>query len=141
MHRAVGLAKQRKHEYATLEHLLLALADDVDALAVIRACQVNPDGLKAPLVSYLDNELPGQTIDEADGARPNASFQRVIQRAVLHVQTSGRSEVTGAQLLVGIFSEAETRAAQLLDQQAMTRADAVNFMIHGTTELGGDAAA
>lgn len=141
LHRAIGLAEQRKHEYATVEHLMLALADDLDALDVMKACGGDPAKLKASLGSFLDNELSPQTVDEPNGAKPNAGFQRVIQRAVLHVQASGRNTVTGAQLLVGIFSEAESCAAQLLAQQAMTRDDAVNFMIRSATNRDGGASA
>jgi hypothetical protein len=133
LHRAVTSAKQRSHEHATLEHLLLALVDDSDASAVMRACNVDPDVLRRELSSYFDNEPKREASDEA---RPTAGFQRVIQRAVLHVQASGRQSVTGAQVLVALFSEQESRAAHLLDEQAMTRVDAVNFIVHGTVKRG-----
>ena len=136
LHRAVTNATQRSLEYTTLEHLLLALVGDNDASAVMRACDVDLDALRSELSGYLDNEPKRQASDEA---RPTAGFQRVIQRAVLHVQASGGQSVTGAQVLVAIFSEQESRAAQLLDEQAMTRVDAVNFVAHGIARGGGGA--
>ena len=141
LHRAIAYAKQRKHEHATLEHLLLALLDDQDAAAVMTACNVDMAALKEPLVNHLDRSLTSLIVDHGEDARPTAGFQRVVQRAVLHVQTSGRQSVTGAQVLVAIFSEQESRAAHLLDEQGMTRIDAVNFMVHGVAKHSGDAAA
>jgi hypothetical protein len=138
LHRAITSATQRSHKHTTLEHLLLALMDDNDASAVMRACNVDLDAMKKQLADHLDNELNRQASDEA---RPTAGFQRVIQRAALHVQASGRQSVTGAQVLVAIFSEPESHAAHLLEAQAMTRIDAVNFIVHGLVKRGGDAAA
>ena len=111
LHRAVAYANQRKHEYATLEHLLLSLTDDDDAAGVMRACDVDLNALKKSLVNYLDVELASLVVDDEDDAKPTAGFQRVIQRAVIHVQSSGREEVTGANVLVAIFSERESHAA------------------------------
>ena len=108
LHRAVAYANQRKHEYATLEHLLLALIDDEDAAGVMRACDVDLGSLKKNLINYLDTELRSLIVDDGDDAKPTAGFQRVIQRAVIHVQSSGRDEVTGANVLVAVFSERET---------------------------------
>ena len=104
LHRAVALANQRKHEYATLEHLLLSLTDDEDGAGVMRACDVDLAALKKSLVNYLDVELQSLVVDDGEDAKPTAGFQRVIQRAVIHVQSSGREEVTGAIVLVAIFS-------------------------------------
>ena len=126
LHRAVAYANQRKHEYATLEHLLLSLTDDDDAAGVMRACDVDLNALKKSLVNYLDVELASLVVDDEDDAKPTAGFQRVIQRAVIHVQSSGREEVTGANVLVAIFSERESHAAYFLQEQDMTRYDAVN---------------
>ena len=137
LHRAVALANQRKHEYATLEHLLLSLTEDEDAVGVMKACDVELDVLKATLNNYVDNELKSLIVDDGEDAKPTPSFQRVIQRAVIHVQSSGRDEVTGANVLVAIFSERESHAAYFLQEQEMTRYDAVNFIAHGIAKKAG----
>ena len=137
LHRALALAGERRHEYATLEHLLLALVDDQDAGAVMRACNVELEALRQNLTRYLDTELKNIVLDEADDAKPTAGFQRVIQRAVIHVQSSGREEVTGANVLVAIFAERESHAAYFLQEQEMTRYDAVNYMSHGVAKRSG----
>ena len=137
LHRAVAFANQRKHEYATLEHLLLSLADDQEAAAVMRACDVDLGALKKSLLNYLDTELKSLVVDDGEDAKPTAGFQRVIQRAVIHVQSSGREEVTGANVLVAIFSERESHAAYFLQEQDMTRYDAVNFIAHGIAKKAG----
>ena len=131
LHRAVAYANQRKHEYATLEHLLLSLTDDTEAAGVMRACDVDLNALKKSLLHYLDTELKSLIVDDGEDAKPTAGFQRVIQRAVIHVQSSGRDEVTGGNVLVAIFSERESHAAYFLQEQDMTRYDAVNFIAHG----------
>jgi hypothetical protein len=141
LHRAVAFANHRKHQWATPEHLLLALADDPDAAAVIRACDVDIDGLKTTLVAYLDTGLSSITVDDAEDAKPTAGFQRIIQRSVIHVQASGQDDVTGANVLVAIFSERESRATGFLLERKMTRYDAVNFIAHGVAKGGGTAAA
>lgn len=137
LHRALALANERHHEYATLEHLLLALTDDQDAAAVMRACNVDLDRLKRNLVDYIDGELDNLVMDTADDSKPTAGFQRVIQRAVIHVQSSGREEVTGANVLVAIFAERESHAAYFLQEQDMTRYDAVNYISHGIAKRPG----
>jgi ATP-dependent Clp protease ATP-binding subunit ClpA len=137
LHRAVAYANQRKHEYATLEHLLLSLTDDEDAAGVMRACDVDLAALKKSLSNYLDVELSSLVVDDDEDAKPTAGFQRVIQRAVIHVQSSGREEVTGANVLVAIFSERESHAAYFLQEQDMTRYDAVNFIAHGIAKKAG----
>ncbi len=137
LHRAVAFANQRKHEYATLEHLLLSLIDDADAAGVMRACDVDLAALKKNLVHYVDTELKSLIVDDGEEAKPTAGFQRVIQRAVIHVQSSGRDDVTGANVLVAIFSERESHAAYFLQQQEMTRYDAVNFIAHGIAKKPG----
>ena len=137
LHRALALAGERRHEYATLEHLLLALVDDQDAAAVMRACNVEIDTLKRSLVEYVDTELSNLTGDGRQDAKPTAGFQRVIQRAVIHVQSSGREEVTGANVLVAIFAERESHAAYFLQEQDMTRYDAVNYISHGIAKRPG----
>ncbi|OLP55291.1 ATP-dependent Clp protease ATP-binding subunit ClpA [Rhizobium rhizosphaerae] len=131
LHQALTLANKRHHEYATLEHLLLALIDDADAAAVMGACNVNLETLRKTVADYVDNELSNLVTGYDEDSKPTASFQRVIQRAVIHVQSSGREEVTGANVLVAIFAERESHAAYFLQEQEMTRYDAVNFISHG----------
>jgi len=137
LHRALGFANERHHEYATLEHLLLALIDDQDAAAVMRACNVDVDALRRNLVEYVDTELMNLVSDSREDSKPTAGFQRVIQRAVIHVQSSGREEVTGANVLVAIFAERESHAAYFLQEQDMTRYDAVNYISHGIAKRPG----
>ena len=137
LHRAVAYANQRKHEYATLEHLLLSLADDEDAAGVMKACDVDLAELKKTLVNYIDTELRALIVDDGEEAKPTAGFQRVIQRAVIHVQSSGRDDVTGANVLVAVFSERESHAAYFLQEQDMTRYDAVNYIAHGIAKKAG----
>ena len=131
LHQALAFANERQQEYATLEHLLLALIDDQDAAAVMRACNVDVELLRRNLVEYMDGELENLVTRSGDESKPTAGFQRVIQRAVIHVQSSGREEVTGANVLVAIFAERESHAAYFLQEQDMTRYDAVNYISHG----------
>ena len=137
LHRALEYANVRRHEFATLEHLLLALVDDRDAAAVMRACSVDLEQLRGRLVEYLDTELTPLVSKAARDAQPTNSFQRVVQRAIVHVQTSGREEVTGANVLVGIFSERESHAAYFLQEQEMSRFDAVQYIAHGIAKRPG----
>ncbi len=137
LHHALHLANERRQEYATLEHLLLSLLEDEDATAVMRACNVDIDVLRRNLVEYIDTELENLVTDADDDAKPTAGFQRVIQRAVIHVQSSGREEVTGANVLVAIFAERESHAAYFLQEQDMTRYDAVNWISHGIAKRAG----
>src|SRR5918994_7774783 len=115
LHQAMNLARERNHEFATLEHLLLALTDDRETIAVLTGCDV----------------ASGQD------ARPTAAFQRVLQRAAIHVQSSGREEVTGANVLVAMFAERESHAVYFLQEQDMTRFDAVNYISHGIAKAPG----
>ena len=139
LHRAVALATERRHSYTTLEHLLLALTEDADAVAVLEACKVDVIRLKRTLIGYIDDELLLLVQKEATEPPPTAGFHRVVQRAVIHVQASGGGEATGANLLVAMFSETESHAFVFLSQQGITRLDAVSFMLHDTRK--GDAAA
>jgi hypothetical protein len=141
MHRALNYARQRKHQYETLEHLLLALIDDVDASAVMKACKVDLGSIKQKLTNYIDNDLKTLVTDGADEPKQSAGFQRVIQRAAHYAEGRGRPNRTGADLLVAIFAESESPAARLLGEQDMTRQDAINFIIHGIAKGGGDTAA
>ncbi len=140
LQRAIEIANEYRHEYATLEHLLLALADDRDAAAVMRACNVDIDQLRRELYEFIENQLNTLRLDEDDDeqAKATASFQRVIQRAVIHVQSSGREEVTGANVLVAMFAERESNAAHFLQNQDMTRFDAVNYISHGLAKRPGE---
>jgi ATP-dependent Clp protease ATP-binding subunit ClpA len=131
LHQALTFANERHHEYATLEHLLLALMDDGDAAAVMGACNVDIDALRKTVSEYVDNELSNLVTGYDEDSKPTSGFQRVIQRAVIHVQSSGREEVTGANVLVAIFAERESHAAYFLQEQEMTRYDAVNYISHG----------
>ena len=135
IHNALGHANQRKHELATLEHLLLALLDEPDAARVMKACGVEIEALRKTIVAFLDEELDALVSDiEGSEAAPTTGFQRVIQRAAIHVQSSGRSEVTGANVLVAIFAERDSHAAYFLQEQDMTRYDAVNYISHGVAK-------
>ena len=138
LHRALAHANERQHEYATLEHLLLALVEDPDAIAVLRACGVDLDALVEDLESYLDNEAQGLIVDGLADAKPTAGFQRVLQRAAMHVQSAGRSEVTGANVLVAMFTERESHAVYYLQQQDMSRYDAVSYISHGISKVLGE---
>ncbi|HUZ64062.1 MAG TPA: ATP-dependent Clp protease ATP-binding subunit ClpA [Acetobacteraceae bacterium] len=140
LHRALSLASDRRHEYATLEHLLLGLTEDSDAATVLRACGVDLDKLRADLIEFLDKDLAGLATDRPGDPKPTAGFQRVVQRAAIHVQSSGRDEVTGANVLVALFSERESHAVYFLQLQDMTRLDAVNFISHGIAKAPGRAA-
>ena len=135
IHEALAAANARKHELATLEHLLLALLDEPDAAKVMRACSVDLKVLRKSLVDFIEDDL-STLITDVDGSEavPTAAFQRVIQRAAIHVQSSGRTEVTGANVLVAIFAEHESNAAFFLQDQDMTRYDAVNFIAHGVAK-------
>lgn len=135
LHQALALAKERSHEFATLEHLLLSLTDDSDCIAVLKACGVGIGKLKEQLSDYLDNELNNMMINRHEDPKPTSSFQRVIQRAAIHVQTSGRQEVTGANVLVAMFSERESHAVFFLQEQDMSRFDAVNYISHGIAKV------
>jgi ATP-dependent Clp protease ATP-binding subunit ClpA len=137
LHRAIKLASDRHHEYATLEHLLLALTDDSDAAQVMKACNVDVEALRTSLLRYIDDELLTLVIEDGEDAKPTTGFQRVVQRAVLHVQNSGREEVTGANVLVALFTERESHAVYFLQEQNMTRLDAVSYISHGIAKRPG----
>ncbi len=138
LHRALSLAGAKKHEFATLEHLLFALTEDADAIAVMRACNVDVEKLRQRLGTFIDEELRGLVITGLpQDAKPTLSFQRAVQRALFHVQSSGREEVTGANVLVAIFSERESHAVHFLQEQDMTRLDAVSYISHGVAKAPG----
>jgi ATP-dependent Clp protease ATP-binding subunit ClpA len=136
LHNALSAASTRHHEYATLEHLLLALIDDEHAAKVMTACGVDLGELKDAVTVYLDTELDALKVETNADPSPTSGFQRVVQRAILHVQSSGREEVTGANVLVALFSERESYAVYFLQQQDMSRLDAVSFISHGVGKGG-----
>jgi len=131
LHTALQHATDRTHEYATLEHLLLALVDDPEASEVMTACGVDLAELAGVVRQYLDQEYQSLKTDLDDDPQPTAGFQRVIQRAILHVQSSGKDTVTGANVLVALFSERDSYAVYFLQQQDMSRLDAVSYISHG----------
>ena len=137
LHRALGLASKRRHEYATLEHLLLSLTEDQDAVAVLRACNIDLARLRRDLTEFVDTSLAELASASATDPKPTAGFQRVVQRAAIHVQSSGREEVTGANVVVALFSERESHAVYFLQLQDMTRLDAVNYISHGIAKAPG----
>ncbi|MDC0196122.1 ATP-dependent Clp protease ATP-binding subunit ClpA [Gammaproteobacteria bacterium] len=137
LHRALALATERNHEFATLEHLLLALTDDQDGISVLRACGVEVDKLRQELSSFIEDDLNDLVTEKLSEPKPTAGFQRVVQRAAIHVQSSGREEVTGANVLVAIFSEREAHAVYFLQMHDMTRLDAVNYISHGIAKVPG----
>ena len=135
LHRALNITTECQHEYATLEHLLLSLIEDQDSVAVLRACGVNLETLAEHLREFLENELIAIANADNSEPKPTAGFQRVIQRAIIHVQSSGREEVTGANVLVALFSERESHAVYFLKSQEMSRLDAVNYISHGIAKV------
>ena len=139
LHRALASANERSHEFATLEHLLLALTDDQDAMAVLRSCGISLPDLRETLNNYLDNELAYLENSAIEESKPTTAFQRVLQRAAIHVQSSSRDEVSGANVLVALFSERESHAVYFLQEQDMTRFDAVNYISHGISKVSGNA--
>lgn len=140
LHKAVAYSAEKKHQHTTLEHLLLALIDDADARGVLETCLVDVDRLRATARRHIDEDLEVLVADPAGGPSPTAGFHRVVQRAVIHIQASGQADVTGADLLVALFSERESHAAFWLKEQGVTRVDAVNFIVHGLRKDGGAAA-
>ncbi len=136
LHRALGMAKQYRHEYATLEHLLLALTEDADATAVMRGCGIVIPDLRRSITDFLENDLNSLVVEHLDEAKPTAGFQRVIHRAAIHVQSAGKQEVTGANVLVALFSERESHAVYFLQEQDINRLDVVNYISHGIVKYG-----
>jgi Glyoxalase superfamily protein/Clp amino terminal domain, pathogenicity island component len=137
LNQAFAYARGRKHAEITLEHLLFFLLDDADASRVMKASGVNLDDLRKKLTDYIDNKLKIQAIDGGDNPKPALGFQRVLQRAVFHVQQAGRFPVKTLNVLVAIFSEQESHAVNLLNEQGVTRMDVINYITHGTMKGGG----
>ncbi len=135
LHMAFMDARQKRHELITVEHLLLAMIDNPTAAEVLRACGAKLDELRTELNKYIEEHTPTVTGLEDVDTQPTLGFQRVIQRAMLHVQSSGKKEVTGANVLVAIFGEKDSHAVFFLGQQGVTRLDVVNFISHGVSKL------
>jgi hypothetical protein len=140
LNRALDHTSQHRHEYMTLEHLLLALIDDLNASGVMNVCDVNLGALRENLASYIDNDLKALVIDDSRKPRPTPAFQRVVLRAVLHAQGLGRETATGGDLLAAMFDEKESPAVWFLGEQEMTQQDAVNFILHGIVKGSRNAA-
>ncbi len=134
LHMAFIEARQKRHEYITVEHLLLALLDNPSAAEVLKACAANIDELRQKLTEYIDKHTPKVAGDGEVDTQPTLGFQRVLHRAILHVQSSGKKEVTGANVLVAIFGEKDSHALHFLTQQGITRLDVVNYISHGITK-------
>ncbi len=134
LHMAFMEARQKRHEFITVEHLLLALLDNPSASEVLRACAADIDELRKLLTEFVTEHTPILSGEDVD-TQPTLGFQRVIQRAILHVQSSGRKEVTGANVLVAIFGEKDSHAVYFLHQKGVTRLDVVNFISHGITKV------
>ena len=134
LHMAFVEARQKRHEFITVEHLLLALLDNPTAAEVLRACAANIDELRKHLTEFINAHTPTVAGTEEIDTQPTLGFQRVIQRAILHVQSSGKKEVTGANVLVAIFGEKDSHAVYFLHQQGVTRLDVVNYISHGITK-------
>ena len=134
LHMAFVEARQKRHEFITVEHLLLALLDNPTAAEVLRACGANMDELRKNLTQHITEQTPRIAADREVDTQPTLGFQRVIQRAILHVQSSGKKEVTGANVLVAIFGEKDSHAVYFLQQQGITRLDVVNYISHGITK-------
>jgi ATP-dependent Clp protease ATP-binding subunit ClpA len=136
LHRALAIAKVHRHEFATLEHLLLALTDDPDASAVLRGCGIDLGELKRKLDYFLEHDLSPLVIEGLKEAKPTAGFQRAVHRAAIHVQSAGKNEVTGANVLVALFSEKDSHAIYFLAEQNIARLDVVNYISHGIVRYG-----
>lgn len=131
-------ARDKRHEFMTVEHLLLALLDNPAAVEVLRSCAADMQALKRDLISFLEETTPILPLQDARETQPTLGFQRVLQRAVFHVQSSGKKEVTGANVLVAIYSEQESQAVYFLNKQDVSRLDVVNFIAHGISKVAGE---
>ena len=134
LHMAFMDARQKRHEFISVEHLLLAMLDNPSALDVLRACGANIDTMREQIVAFIEEHTPKVEGEDEVDTQPTLGFQRVIQRAILHVQSSGKKEVTGANVLVAVFGEKDSHAVYFLGQQGVSRLDIVNFISHGITK-------
>jgi ATP-dependent Clp protease ATP-binding subunit ClpA len=134
LHLAFVEARQKRHEFITVEHLLLTMLDNASAAQVLRACGVNIDELRSVLSDFIATHTPVTPGDQEVDTQPTVGFQRVIQRAILHVQSTNKKEVTGANILVALFGEKDSHAVYYLHKQSISRLDIVNFISHGITK-------
>ena len=135
LHRALAIANRHNHEFTTVEHLLYSLIEDPDALHVLNACSVDTSLLKNSIEKFFLNELNNLVVDSGENSKPTSGLQRVIQRALIHVQSSGKEEVTGANILVALFSERDSFAVYFLKKQNVSRLDIVSFLSHGDSKI------
>ena len=140
LHMAFMEARQKRHEFITVEHLLLAMLDNPSAAEVLRSCAANLDDLRKKLTDFIERHTPSLAGEDEVDTQPTLGFQRVIQRAILHVQSSGKKEVTGANVLVALFGEKDSHALHFLTQQGLSRLDVVNYISHGISKAPQDAA-
>src|SRR6187551_2327637 len=135
LHMAFVEARQKQHEFITVEHLLLAMLDNPSAAEVLKACGIDLEELRGVLGDFVSEHTPRLSPHSDSDTQPTQGFQRVIQRAILHVQSSGKKEVTGANVLVAIFGEKDSHAVYFLHQKGVTRLDVVNFITHGISKV------
>ena len=135
LHMAFVEARQKRHEFITVEHLLLALVDNPSAADALRACGAKPDALRSDLTNFITEHTPTVSGEDDIDTQPTLGFQRVIQRAILHVQSSGKKEVNGANVLVAIYGEKDSHAVYFLQKQGITRLDVVNYISHGISKV------
>ncbi|HSG23019.1 MAG TPA: Clp protease N-terminal domain-containing protein, partial [Azonexus sp.] len=135
LHMAFVEARQKRHEFITVEHLLLALIDNPSAAEALRSCGAKPDTLRKDLGNFINEHTPTVSGEDDIDTQPTLGFQRVIQRAILHVQSSGKKEVNGANVLVAIYGEKDSHAVYFLQKQGVTRLDVVNFIAHGISKV------
>ncbi|HJW27608.1 MAG TPA: Clp protease N-terminal domain-containing protein, partial [Rhodocyclaceae bacterium] len=135
LHMAFVEARQKRHEFITVEHLLLALLDNPSAAEALRACGGKIDVLRKDLTNFINEHTPTVSGEDDIDTQPTLGFQRVIQRAILHVQSSGKKEVNGANVLVAIYGEKDSHAVYFLQKQGVTRLDVVNFISHGISKV------
>jgi len=140
LNRAFKEAREKHHEYMTVEHMLLSLLDNPAAVKVLRACGADPERLRREITAFIDETTPLIPVHEERDTQPTLGFQRVLQRAVFHVQSAGKKEVTGANVLVALFSEQDSQAVYLLNQQDISRLDVVNYISHGISKVPGETA-
>ena len=138
LNQAFKEARAKRHEYMTVEHLLLSLLDNPTAARVLRACGADAARLRQEIGTFIDETTPLIQGDTSRETQPTLGFQRVLQRAVFHVQSAGKKEVTGANVLVALFSEQDSQAVYLLNQQDITRLDVVNYISHGISKVPGE---
>jgi ATP-dependent Clp protease ATP-binding subunit ClpA len=138
LNRAFKEARAKHHEYMTVEHMLLSLLDNPTAAKVLKACGTDSDRLRREITAFIDETTPLIPDNEDRDTQPTLGFQRVLQRAVFHVQSAGKKEVTGANVLVALFSEQDSQAVYLLNQQDVTRLDVVNYISHGISKVPGE---